>query len=89
MRPRFPKKYGEYKTDWCPYCGKKALSRNTLGLNVCKDHKETKEGPVFRTPKGDFIEIRPGKYGNYGQTMDGRNFSLKQIFEMNGKSLED
>lgn len=85
---RIPKQYGEYKTDWCPYCGKKAIQKNLLRLNVCKDHVSTKDEPVLKGMDGEYLEVKCGSYGNYCYSIRRGNISLKQAFEMNGKVLE-
>ena len=86
---RFPKKYGEYKTDWCPYCGKKALYRNTLGLNVCKEHKDEKTEPALKTLTGEWLEVKAGKFGNYCISLRRGNISLKDAFVLCGRAVDE
>ncbi|HLP80033.1 MAG TPA: hypothetical protein VK158_05325 [Acidobacteriota bacterium] len=86
---RIPKEYGSYKTDWCPYCGKKALNKNDLGLNVCKLHIAEKNEPILRDTEGKLMEVKCGKFGNYCFSLRRGNISLKDAFRMNGKEMEN
>ncbi len=88
MMRRIPKQYGEYKTDYCPYCGKKALSKNVLKLNVCKDHVATKQDPSLRAIDGEYLDTKCGPHGNYCVSLRRGNISVKQVLEMNGVELE-
>ncbi len=86
---RIPKKYGEYKTDWCPYCGKKALHKNPLKLNVCKEHKDCSNDPSLKTSTGEWLEVRCSKFGNYCYSVTRGNISLKDAFTKSKRSLEE
>lgn len=84
--PQYKKVYGSYKTDWCPYCGKKALHKGQLGFCVCKDHKDTQTDPALRSPTGELLEVRYGKFGNYCFSFKRGNISIRDALEMNGKT---
>ncbi|MFT4312967.1 MAG: hypothetical protein ACMXYA_01030 [Candidatus Woesearchaeota archaeon] len=85
---RFRKKYGEYKTDICPYCGKSAMVKNAMGLNVCKEHKETTQDPNLRTSTGEWLEVKVGKFGNYCYSPTRGSISVKDVFLMMGRDVE-
>ncbi len=86
---RFPKQYGSYKTDWCAYCGKKALYKNTLKLAVCKLHKDCSDDTSFKTITGEWLEVKCGKFGNYCYSITRGNLSLKEGFALANRSVEE
>jgi hypothetical protein len=85
---RIPKEYGQYKTDICPYCGKKALTRNVLKLQVCSAHKDTTDGPVLRDMHGKIVDVMSGKFGNYCKTLQGTNIPLAKVLELNNIDVD-
>ena len=78
---RIPKKYGMSRIDKCPFCGNRAIAKNSQGLLVCKEHKDFKL-PDIRCVCGSWLEIRTGKYGPYFFCMNCGNINLKKGLEM-------
>jgi topoisomerase IA-like protein len=78
---RIPKKYGEYRKDNCPFCEKQATAKNSQGLLVCSEHKDSKL-PDIKCLCGSWIEIRIGKFGPYFFCMNCGNINLKKGLEM-------
>ncbi|MBL7056115.1 hypothetical protein ISS07_04340 [Candidatus Woesearchaeota archaeon] len=79
-----PKKYGSYKADNCPFCGKTAITKNSQSIPVCVSHKES----ILRELTcncGDPLELRDGKFGSYFNCMNCGNFNLKKALGMNPK----
>lgn len=89
MRFKAKKQFGEYKTDWCPYCGKVAFTKNKLKLNVCKDHANEDSSPALKTLTGEWLDVKPGKYGNYCESLNRGMISLKKGFELCGQTLDE
>ena len=78
------KVFGQYKTDTCPFCGKQAFVKNKAKLAVCKDHVDT-EYPLLKCLCGNWLDVIPGKYGNYCNCIRCGNISLDKALAMQGK----
>ena len=76
------KEYGNYRVDECPFCGKRAVTENSQGVPVCKDHKASKmEG--MKCVCGEWLDIKKGKYGSYFNCINCGNISWRKGIEMN------
>lgn len=84
-----PKRYGQSKTETCPFCSKLALFKNRQGLNVCKDHQSS-EMQEIKCVCGSWLEQRTGKFGPYYTCINCGNINMKKAMEMleAGKSKE-
>jgi hypothetical protein len=80
---RIPKKYGESRSDVCPFCGKAAFLKNKVGLFVCKEHKNT-DYPAIKCMCGEWLDVTVGKYGNYCTCLRCGPINLKKALVRNG-----
>lgn len=76
------KKYGNYRTEYCPFCGKTALSKNEQGVAVCKVHTKTNLQDM-KCMCGQWLEIKKGKWGAYAMCESCGSMNLKKAFEIN------
>jgi len=83
-----PKKYGSYKSESCPFCGKTAITKNSQNISVCTSHKEFILNELTCNC-GDPLELRDGKFGTYFNCMNCGNFNLKKALDMNPKFDEN
>ena len=80
MRFKTKKKYGDYKTDNCPFCGKVATQKNEQGLSVCRFH--VKESlPERKCMCGKWLELRSGKFGSYFNCINCGNMNYDKGLE--------
>lgn len=56
-------RYGADTTPDCFFCDSKAIIRNKLGLEVCRECKDKTE--MLCPLCGDPMEVRNGKYGTF------------------------
>ncbi len=84
---RIPKKYGSYKKQECPFCGKQATTQNKQGVPVCIQHKN-KDLWDFKCMCGEWLDVRSGKYGPYFNCMKCGNINFNKAMEMNPKPQE-
>ncbi|MFT4311887.1 MAG: hypothetical protein ACMXYF_01525 [Candidatus Woesearchaeota archaeon] len=84
---RTKKVYGEYKTDICPFCGKKAFCYNNDRIAVCQMHKNTTQPHLVWS--GEVVQVKKGKYGNYCQTFAGDIVALKKVLAANNIDVQD
>lgn len=80
MRFKAKKRYGDYKTDNCPFCGKVATLMNERGVAVCRLHLKEK----FEDRKcvcGRWLELRSGKFGPYFNCLNCGNLSYDKGLE--------
>ena len=87
------KQYGSYKTDTCPFCQNQAFVKNTVGLSVCKDHKNT-EYPEIRCACGSWLDVLSGKFGTYCSCPSCGTINLSKALEVHqelygGKSVSE
>jgi hypothetical protein len=82
-----PKKYGAYRKDCCPFCGRQAVTENSQGVPVCIGHKN-KNLPDMKCACGEYLDVCKGKWGPYFRCMNCGNISFSKALEMN-PSLED
>ena len=79
---RIPKIYGESKANECPFCGKTAVTSNTQGVPVCKEHKN-KSLDNLRCVCGDYLDLKNGKFGPYFSCMNCGNINFRKGLDMN------
>jgi hypothetical protein len=58
-----PKQYGKSRVDSCPFCNKRAITENSQGLPVCKEHKQN--NLELKCFCGSWLDIRKGKWGPF------------------------
>ena len=79
---RIPKRYGEYKIDKCPFCGKQATTRNKQQIPVCAAHKDqVLEG--LKCSCGSWLDVKVGKWGPYFVCLKCGNINFKKGMDMN------
>ena len=79
---RIPKRYGQSKTDTCPFCGKMSVIKNKQGIPVCINHKN-KQLEDLKCLCGGWLEIKSGKFGPYFHCMKCGNINFRKGLEMN------
>lgn len=79
---RIPKRYGEYKIDKCPFCGKQATTRNKQKIPVCPAHKDH-ELQGLKCSCGSWLDVKVGRYGPYFVCINCGNINFKKGMEMN------
>ncbi len=77
-----PKRYGESHMDMCPFCGRQAINKNSQGIPVCKDHKESNI-PEMKCMCGAYLMMQKGKFGVFFNCLKCGNMNLKKVLEMN------
>jgi len=77
-----PKRYGQSRIDYCPFCKKDATTKNKQQIPVCYAHKASilKELTCFC---GDYLELKDGKFGIYFNCTNCGNMNLKKALVMN------
>jgi len=58
------KTYGSYQQSTCPYCGSAAMSKNEIGLSVCKNHIKT-DSLDIKCSCGSWLDVKEGKWGTF------------------------
>ena len=77
-----PKKYGQSKTDSCPFCQKLATAKNKQGVPVCLAHKDEEIGEL-RCLCGEYLDMLEGKYGIFFKCIKCGNMNLRKVMEFN------
>ena len=77
-----PKRYGESKTNKCPFCEKDAFSQNKQKIPTCKDHKDTLLQEV-KCVCGSWLDMREGKFGVFFTCINCGALNLRKVLEMN------
>ncbi len=77
-----PKRYGESKTNKCPFCEKDAFSQNKQKIPTCKDHKDTQLQEV-KCVCGSWLDMKEGKYGVFFTCINCGALNLRKVLEMN------
>lgn len=70
-----PKRYGQSKRQYCPFCNKPALAHNTQGIPVCTAHKEKNLADI-KCACGSWLELRQGNWGPYFNCIKCGNLSF-------------
>ena len=76
------KVYGESRIDNCPFCGRRALTKNSEGVPVCADHKN-KSLPRMKCVCGEPLDVMEGKWGAYFNCINCGNISFRKGLDMN------
>jgi DNA-directed RNA polymerase subunit M/transcription elongation factor TFIIS len=82
-----PKRYGESKIDSCPFCGRQAFIKNSQGVPVCKDHKDS----ILKDMKcacGEYLLMQEGKFGVFFNCLRCGNINMKKALEINSQVME-
>jgi hypothetical protein len=77
-----PKRYGSYKIDSCPFCGKQSVTKNSQGVPVCIAHKK-EELKDLKCVCGSWLDVKEGKYGAYFSCIKCGNVNFRKVLEMN------
>ena len=77
-----PKRYGQSKTEICPFCGKNGVTHNSQGISVCTKHKN-EELSDLKCVCGEWLDVKKGKWGPYFSCMRCGNINFKKAMEMN------
>ncbi len=78
---RIPKRYGQSKISFCPFCTRTATQQNSQGIDVCPHHvKQVLE--EIRCICGSWLEQRSGKFGPYFNCVKCGNINFKKAMEM-------
>jgi hypothetical protein len=80
MRFKAKKTYGEYKEVPCPFCGKRATSKNAQDIEVCPQHTQSVLEEI-RCLCGSWLEQRSGKFGPYFHCMKCGNINFAKGME--------
>ncbi|MEA3430441.1 MAG: hypothetical protein U9R08_04165 [Nanoarchaeota archaeon] len=78
------KTYGSYRTDNCPFCGARAVTKNSQGVPVCVDHKN-KNLNDLKCACGSWLDVKTGKFGVYFNCINCGNINFRKAMEMNEK----
>ncbi|MCX6706565.1 MAG: hypothetical protein NT001_00265 [Candidatus Woesearchaeota archaeon] len=79
---RIPKRYGQSKSNKCPFCGIEAVFHNAQGIPVCRKHKDMNLQDL-KCMCGEPLESRTGKFGAYFYCMNCGNVNFKRAIEVN------
>lgn len=77
-----PKRYGESKTNKCPFCGRDAFLQNSQKIPVCKEHKDM----LLKDMKcacGSWLDMRKGKYGVFYTCLSCGSVNMNKALEIN------
>ncbi len=78
---RIPKRYGQSKLSFCPFCTRTATQQNSQGVDVCPHHvKQVLE--EIRCICGSWLEQRSGKFGPYFNCVKCGNINFKKAMEI-------
>ena len=84
---RIPKRYGEYRREECPFCGKQSITKNPQGVPVCLKHKERLLDGL-KCVCGEWLDLRQGKWGPYFFCNKCGNINFKRALELNPQIRE-
>jgi hypothetical protein len=79
---RIPKRYGQSKSNKCPFCGIEAVFHNAQGIPVCRKHKDMNLNDL-KCMCGESLESRTGKFGAYFHCMNCGNVNFRRALEVN------
>lgn len=77
-----PKRYGQSKTDKCPFCSKQATTENKQGVPVCQNDKDEQLGEM-KCLCGEMLTMMTGKYGIFFNCINCGNKNLSKVLEFN------
>ena len=77
-----PKRYGQSRTDSCPFCDRQATNLNSQGIPVCVKHRNAKLSDM-RCACGELLDIRQGKFGVFFSCMSCGSQSMSKVFSIN------
>lgn len=75
------KVYGQSRSDFCPFCNKKATVTNKDGLYVCREHVNKQMEAIVCTC-GEYLDQRSGKFGPYFNCFNCGNISFAKGMEL-------
>lgn len=81
-----PKRYGQSKSNKCPFCGVEAVFHNPQGIPVCRRHKDSRIDDLTCVCGGS-LEPRTGKFGPYFHCLKCGNVNFRRALEVNQGSL--
>lgn len=81
-----PKRYGQSKADNCPFCGKRAITENSQGLPVCKEHKQN--NLELKCFCGSWLDIRKGKWGPFCTCIKCGVLSFSKAMAINEEKID-
>ena len=73
-----PKKYGQSKSNQCPFCNKNAVTENKQSVPVCTGHKDNLI-PDQKCICGSWLELMSGKFGPYFNCMKCGSINFNKI----------
>ncbi|SRR3989344_1555349 len=79
---RIPKRYGQSKSNKCPFCGVEATFQNAQGIPVCRRHRDFSLDDL-RCVCGESLEPMTGKFGPYFHCMNCGNINFRKGIEFN------
>ena len=82
-----PKRYGQSKSNKCPFCGTEAVFKNSQGVPVCRRHKDSSLESM-KCLCGSTLEPKDGKFGPYFSCMKCGNVNFKRAMEINKDLME-
>ncbi len=82
LKMYIPKRYGESRVDRCPFCGQQATGKNSQGVPVCRNHKESILDDM-KCACGSYLDIRTGKFGAYFNCINCGNINFKKAMSIN------
>ena len=62
-----PKRYGESRTENCPFCDSRATTTNDQNVPVCMKHKN-KLLDDLKCVCGRWLDLKDGKFGCFGES---------------------
>ena len=80
MKFKAKKSYGNYKTNYCPFCDRIATHKNNLGLETCQVHLKDSL-PEIKCLCGSWLEQKSGKFGHYFNCQNCGNINLRKGLE--------
>ncbi|MBS3168361.1 hypothetical protein J4216_04505 [Candidatus Woesearchaeota archaeon] len=78
--------YGSTKMARCPICSKNAITKNKLGINVCKEHANF-DFPDLKCTCKEVMDLREGKYGPFCICSRCGIMNLRKALEINKLNL--
>ena len=78
--------YGTTDVSHCPFCGKQALTKNKMGIAVCKEHI-TVELPELKCVCKETLQLKEGKFGPFCICSKCGIISLKKALDSNNVNL--
>lgn len=77
-----PKRYGQSKTNKCPFCNRDAFFQNNQKIPTCKEHKNNTLDNL-KCVCGSWLDIREGKYGVFFSCINCGALNLRKVVEIN------